>query len=255
MDLPIVGLVTWSHVALIAQLAVLEGLLSFDNALALAALVRTRLKNPEDQRKALTWGIWGAYIFRIFIVFVGVWLMSFEWAKAIAGLYLVWLAASELFFKNHEEKSENGKSLSPKSMQFSLGNVLKLSPLWSAIVAVELMDIMFSIDSIGVALALSSEKWILIAGAVIGIFMMRLAAQWFVRLMEHFPLLEKTAFVLVGVAGINVLLKLKNLPLGFTSLTIDHPIPEHPFLAIMVSILIISMGYDYCRQKSKKSIE
>ena len=289
MDIPFIGPVTWTHVGLVGQLVVLEGLLSFDNALALAALVRTRLKNPADQRKALTWGIWGAYVFRVVIVFVGVWLMAFEWSKAVAGLYLVWMAVLELFLKKSENSEAENKSEAKNdaylNTSHSAGSFLdkdtlqsgkshenvvviakevslklrkarfgNLSPLWATIVAVELMDIMFSIDSIGVALALSKIKWVLITGAVLGILMMRIAAQMFVRLIEKFPILEKTAFVLVGLAGINVLLKLNNLPLGFAHLTLNKPIPEHLFLGILVGILVGSMFYDFVRQRRRHSL-
>lgn len=239
MDLPFVGTVTWTHVGLITNLVVLEGLLSFDNALALAALVKSRLKNPEDQKRALTWGIWGAYVFRIGIVFVGVWLMQFEWVKAVAGLYLVYLAVSELFFD--KTTVEQDEAAIEARMNKSFLSKFKLSPLWQTIIAVELMDIMFSIDSVGVALAISDLPWVLVTGAVIGILMMRIAAQGFVKLIDRFPILEKTAFVLVGVAGLNVLLKIKDLPLGFTSLTIDRAIPEHPFLGLLMAILIGSL--------------
>ena len=232
VTLPFLGTITLTHVGLILQLVILEGLLSFDNALALAALVRTRLKSPEDQKRALTWGIWGAYVFRIGIVFIGVWLMKYEWVKLLAGVYLVWLAISQLFF-HHKSVEQEVSELAPHWMDF-----MKISPLWKTIIAVELMDIMFSIDSIGVALAISDVKWVLVTGAILGILMMRVAAQMFVGLIEKFPILEKTAFVLVGLAGLNVVLKIKDLPLGFTTLTIDSAIPEHPFMFLLVGILV-----------------
>ena len=109
------------------------------------------------------------------------------------------------------------------------------------ILQVELMDLMFSIDSIAVALALSNVKWVLITGAVLGVLLMRVAAQFFIKLIEKFPILEKTAFVLVGIAGINVLLKIKDLNIGFTYLSIDKPIPENIFLSSIFFVLISSL--------------
>jgi YkoY family integral membrane protein len=235
---------TTKNLLIIAQLVVLEGLLSFDNALALAALVKGRIQDPVLQRRALTYGIWGAYFFRIVVVFIGVWLMKFEWVKAMAGGYLIYICVKELFFKRKEEEPEevSPQSRLPGSAFFRIFRFYgKLSVFWQTIIAVELMDVMFSIDSIGVALALSDVKWILVTGAVLGILMMRLAAKFFIKIMDTFPILEPTAFVLVGLAGLNVILKLKDLPLGFTTLTIDREIPEHPFLALLVSILVGAM--------------
>jgi YkoY family integral membrane protein len=223
---------------LVLQLVILEGLLSFDNALALAALVSRRLSNPEDRKKALTWGIWGAYFFRTIVVFVGVWLMAHEWVKAVAGLYLVQMAVRELFFKKDHFEAE-AKSAGEESKKWFKG--LKISPLWSTIIAVEVMDIMFSIDSIAAALALSDKVWVLLLGAVLGILMMRVAANSFVVLIHKFPILEKTAFVLVLLAGINVCLKIKGMDLGFMTLTIDRPIPEHLFTTLLFGIFLGSL--------------
>jgi YkoY family integral membrane protein len=229
-----------AHVVIIIQLIILEGLLSFDNALALAALVRKKLKDPNQRRRALIWGIWGAYILRIGVIFIGVWLMKYEWVKALAGIYLVYLAIHELFFhkKNTHEFSElDADNNESKTKSLIVGTRVFVM----VILQVELMDLMFSIDSIAVALAISDVKWVLITGAVLGVLLMRIAAQFFIVLIEKFPILEKTAFVLVGIAGLNVLLKLKDLNLGFMYLTIDKPMPEELFLGLMIGILVIAM--------------
>lgn len=209
-----------SNILTIIYLVVIEGLLSFDNALALAALVKKRLSDPEDQKHALRWGILGAYIFRIGVIFAGVWLMSHVWVKLVAGGYLVILAVTELFFANKDGSDLEGFTFKG------------LSPLWSTIVSVEIMDIMFSLDSIGVALAVSNKTWVLIAGAVLGILMMRVAAGVFIKLIERYPILEKTAFVLVGIAGLNVMLKVAH-----------WDIPEAPFFGLLATIFVGSIAY------------
>jgi YkoY family integral membrane protein len=225
----------WHDLAVVLQLVILEGLLSFDNALALAALVEKRLSDPVQRKRALKWGIWGAYAFRTAVIFLGVWLMANPWIRVAAGLYLVWIAIDELFLKK-EHGEQNAPSL---NLWF-----FKLSPFWSVVVSVELMDIMFSIDSIAVALALSQKPWVLILGAVLGILMMRVAAQFFIVLIAKFPILVKTAFVLVGLAGANILLDTKGAVLPFTGgyvINLDLAIPEHPFLILLFSIFAISI--------------
>lgn len=184
----------------ILYLIILEGVLSVDNALALAALVKSRLKDPVEQAKALHYGIVGAYVFRIGVIFIGVWLMSHTWVKWMAALYLIYLGVSELFFKKHMAEDGEGEV---GGLSFRM-----LSPLWSTIVAVELMDIMFSIDSIAVALSVSSKESVLIAGAILGIVAMRYAAKYFITLIDKFPVLEKTAFVLVAMAGVKIVVEL-----------------------------------------------
>lgn len=104
-----------NSILIVLYLVFLEGLLSFDNALALAALVHKRLPNLMDQRHALLWGMWGAYVFRIGMILLGLKVMDFyfecEWfmvkdrhwgrmniypVRLVAALYLIWLAISEL---------------------------------------------------------------------------------------------------------------------------------------------------------------
>lgn len=223
-EVPFLGTILVKHFVIIAYLIILEGLLSFDNALALAALVKGRLKDPKDQQRALTWGIWGAYIFRTLVIFVGTWLMAHWQVKLVAGGYLVYLAISELFFAG--KASEDGEN------EVGWLNFKWMTPLVSTIVAVEIMDVMFSIDSIGVALALTDEKWVLILGAILGIIMMRFAAKGFIKLIDKFPILEKTAFVLVGFAGLNVVLKVGHA-FGY-----DLEIPEGIFTAGLLTIFI-----------------
>lgn len=232
--------ITITHILIILELIILEGLLSFDNALALAALVRKKLKDPIQQRRALVYGIWGAYILRIGIIFVGVWLMKYEWVKAIAGFYLLYLAIHELFLNKTQQSLTEDNNQSASQM-----TSLKVSAktFFIVVAQVELMDLMFSIDSIAVALAISDIKWVLITGAVLGVLFMRIAAGLFIKLIENFPALEKTAFVLVGLAGLNVILKLKDLNLGFMYLTIDKPIPENIFLGLIVSILLFAIVF------------
>lgn len=209
-------------------LVFLEGILSFDNALALAAMVKSRLTDPHDQKRALTYGIWGAYFFRIVVVFCGVWLMQFWQVKVAAGAYLIWLGCTELWPREKHTKGE--KELKVAGW---------LSPLWATVVSVEIMDIMFSIDSIGVALAVSNVKWVLVVGAMLGILMMRIAANLFIGLIERYPILEKTAFFLVLVAGIGVFLKAFHVE-----------IPELPFIATLITILVGSIFWNHFYPRS-----
>lgn len=190
--------ITVSNVLTILYLTLLEGVLSVDNALALAALVRGRLSNESDRKRALRYGIFGAYFFRTLMIFGGVWLMQNEWVKWIAGLYLVFLGTKELFFANSGASKEHGNN---GWFHFSA------HPLIGTIISVELMDIMFSLDSITVALSISKLKWVLISGAVLGILAMRFMAGVFIRLLERFPFLEKLAFLLVLLAGAKIIIE------------------------------------------------
>ncbi len=81
----------------VITLAFLEGILGIDNATVLAIQVR-HLK-PEDTLKALTWGVWGAHLFRFIFLLAAGFILEQKWIMAIGAFYLVNLAAD--FFLNN----------------------------------------------------------------------------------------------------------------------------------------------------------
>lgn len=153
----------------VAVLIVLEGLLSCDNAVVLALIVKDL--PPAAQKKALRYGIVGAYIFRIIALALATVIMRVWWIKTLGGLYLFRLCY--VFFKNRGESHGEPKARPAKRF-------FGLSAFWSTVVSVEMTDIIFSVDSIAAAVAMSSKLWILIAGGLLGILAMRFAAQGFV---------------------------------------------------------------------------
>lgn len=178
----------------VAVLIILEGLLSCDNAVVLALLVKDL--PPKLQGRALRYGILGAYAFRIIALFLAVWIMTVWWIKVLGGVYLCWLAI-EYF---HKHGGGQGKVREVKRL-------LGLGVFWSTVVWVELTDIVFSVDSIAAAVALSKKLWVLILGGCLGILAMRFAAQGFVLLLQRFPRLEGCAFAAVAVIGLKLLLE------------------------------------------------
>lgn len=177
-------------------LIILEGLLSCDNAVVLALLVKDL--PPAQRGKALRYGIIGAYIFRITALCLAVWVITIWWIKVIGGLYLCWLAFDHFRRHGGGEAPE-----APRRVRLIAG----LGAFWSTVVWVELTDIVFSIDSIAAAVALSKHLWVLILGGLLGILAMRFAAQGFVALLERFPRLEHCAFAAVAVIGLKLLLE------------------------------------------------
>ena len=178
----------------VAVLIVLEGLLSCDNAVVLALLVKDL--PPEQRGKALRYGIIGAYVFRILALLLATFIMSQWYLKVAGGAYLLYLAWAH--FRKHDDDQP-----SERAVRQWFG----LSAFWSTVVAVEITDIVFSVDSIAAAVALSDKLWVLILGGLLGILAMRFAAQGFVRLLEVFPRLEAAAFIAVAVIGFKLLLE------------------------------------------------
>lgn len=172
---------------IIGTLVILEGLLSADNALVLAVLVKHL---PEEQRrKALFYGIIGAYLFRVIAIGIGVTLINIGWIKIVGGHYLLWLVLQHFINKRDGEEEIQTKQVG----------------FWSTVLTVELMDIAFSIDSVIAAFGVSNQVWVLFLGGILGILMMRGVAQLFLALIERIPEFETTAFVLIGMIGLRMI--------------------------------------------------
>ncbi len=182
----------------VAVLIVMEGLLSCDNAVVLA--LRVKHLPPEQRGRALRYGIVGAYVFRIIALLLATWIISQWWLKMLGGAYLVWMAAKHLISPTPPETALNASTAPPR--------FLRLSSFWSTVIAVELTDIAFSVDSIAAAVALSSKLWVLIVGGLLGIMAMRFAAQGFLGLLQRFPRLEGAAFAAVGAIGLKLLIEI-----------------------------------------------
>ena len=172
---------------IIGTLVILEGLLSADNALVLAVLVKHL---PEGQRKkALFYGIIGAYLFRVIAIGIGVTLINIGWIKIVGGHYLLWLVLQHFMNKRDGEEEIQTKRVG----------------FWSTVLTVELMDIAFSIDSVIAAFGVSNQVWVLFLGGILGILMMRGVAQLFLALIERIPEFETTAFVLIAMIGLRMI--------------------------------------------------
>ncbi len=170
--------------AIIGSLIVLEGLLSADNALVLAIMVKHLPK--EQQKRALFYGILGAYLFRFIAIGLGTYLITIWWIKAAGALYLLWMAV-QFFLKKNKDEDEQVKEV-PYGF-------------WRTVLAVEIMDIAFSIDSVLAAFGVSDQIWVLYLGGIFGVMMMRGVAQVFLTLIDKYPGLETTAYLMIGIIG------------------------------------------------------
>src|SRR5260221_12254433 len=93
-------------IPVILSLAVINGLLSVDNSLAIAAMA-SRL--PEHQRpRALNWGMAGAYGFRCLCLFFAAVILENDWVKLVGAVYLIYLMCKELTAEEDAEMEAAG---------------------------------------------------------------------------------------------------------------------------------------------------
>ncbi|MFT8321037.1 MAG: TerC family protein [Bacillus sp. (in: firmicutes)] len=192
--------VSWG---LIGTLVILEGLLSADNALVLAVMVKHL--PPEKRKKALFYGLLGAYIFRFIAIGIGVFLIKLWWVKVLGAAYLAYLAI-KYFVDKRKESSPEEHAEEEHAINKS-GLLLRLfGTFWGTVISVELMDIAFSVDSVLAAFGVSNEIWVLLVGGMLGVLMMRGVAGVFLKLIDRIPELESTAYILILIISVKMFL-------------------------------------------------
>ncbi|KAA0966687.1 TerC family protein [Sporosarcina sp. ANT_H38] len=235
-------------------LIVLEGLLAADNAVVMAVMVKHL---PRDQqRKALFYGLLGAFVFRFAALFMITFLVNIWQIQALGAAYLLFISVKHII---DQRKGGDAHPDAKKGKQ---------SGFWMTVVKVELADIAFALDSMlaAVALAVTLPKVgnfdigginggqfiVMLLGGIIGLVIMRFAARHFVVLLQKFPSLETAAFLIVGWVGV----KLAVLALAHPGLAIlDESFPHSTGWQVTFWIVLLGIGlngYLFGVRKSKK---
>ena len=185
---------SWYEIfTLLPILIALELLLSADNAIALASLTKS-LSSSELRSKALNIGITISLIFRIFLIILSNYLLKFIFIRIFAGLYLVYLFISNVFFNLNNDNTQSVEEVSKSNSKF-----LKVVALLS------ITDFAFSIDSITTAVAISDQYILIIFGAVIGVLALRFTSGIFLNLIDNFLRLETAGYIAILIVGIKLL--------------------------------------------------
>jgi YkoY family integral membrane protein len=214
----------------VGLLVLLEGLLSADNALVLAMMI-LGLPRP-DQRKALRYGLGGAFAMRIAATLLAIYLIRIGWVKLAGGVYLMYLACSHFFRSGGTAARRRLRPARPW---------LGLPALWATVVKVELVNLAFSIDSILVAVAMSRKLWVVLAGGLLGIVAIRVVVGQLLAIVRRYPALVDGAFIIIAWVGIKLLLEFLKTE-GIIALEINR------WLSFGLIILIFFISYLYARQ-------
>lgn len=223
-----------ADLATIGMLVLLEGLLSADNALVMSVMV---LGLPaRDRGKALSYGLVGAFALRIVAVVLAVHLIQVLWFKVAGGAYLLYLVYAHFFTRDAGERNAPPKAT----------GALGLSAFWATVVRVELMNLAFSVDSILVAVAMSSKTWVVITGGILGIIAMRLIVGRLLALVEKYPPLVDGAFVIITWVAIKLIVEYAHQVEW-----IHWTIPQE--LSLAVIFVIFSAAYAYARKQGPRT--
>jgi tellurite resistance protein TerC len=217
----------------IISLIIIEGLLSVDNILAIATLAA---QLPEKQKKiALRMGLAGAYLFRgVALFFVG-FIMANMWIKFLGAFYLIHLMAEH--FSNYAATHDDDPETNPT----------KARAFWPTVFAIQLMDLSLSVDNVVTAVAMSPDIRVVVLGVCLGLLALWLFASISLRLVEKYPILQHTAFLLIGYVGMILLVEM-TAEYGFH--TKLHITPGQKFIGIAI-IMGLSIWYSRSAAMSK----
>lgn len=211
---------------IIISLIIIEGLLSVDNMLAIAALAN---QLPENQKKtALRLGLAGAYVFRIAALFFAGFIMDNEWVKWLGAFYLIHLMAEH--FRDYSNEHDGNPAT----------KALRVFTFWPTVISIQLMDLSLSVDNVVAAVAMSPDIRIVCLGVLLGLVTLWMFASVSLRLVEKFPILEHTAFLLIGYVGWILLTEMSVETFFHTHL---HISAFQKFIGIAV-IMSLSILYD-----------
>lgn len=249
MDMALILEYGWVLLVLIG----LEGILAADNALVIAIMVKHL---PEKERKkALFYGLAGAFVFRFGSLFIISFLVDVWQVQALGAAYLLFISLNHIVKKYIFRKGQHKET----------GNEKQGPGLWLTVLKVELADLAFAVDAILAAVAFAvtlpetplppvggldgGQFGVILAGGLIGIVIMRFAASFFVGLLQRKPGLETAAFLIVGWVGIKLTVytlshpELGLLPYGFPKSTAW----KATFWTVL--LLIAVLGWIFSKEK------
>jgi YkoY family integral membrane protein len=222
-----------SDLVTILLLVLLEGLLSADNAMVLAVLV---LGLPKaHQKQALRYGILGAFVFRGLATLLAIYLIALAWVKVLGAAYLLFLVYRHFFTGETAE----GRRTPPKAKPW-----MGISAFWVTVGKVEMTDIVFAIDSILVAVAMSPKIWVVLTGGVLGIITMRMVIGRLLALIERYPALVDGAFVIIGWVGFKLLIEFLH-----AENIVGFEIPK--WLSLGLIVVIFAAAFYYARKQEQ----
>ena len=226
----------------------IEYSLSVDNVFIFALIFSYFAVPPQWQHKVLFWGILGALVMRVIMIFAGVALISrFGWLLYIFGAFLIFTGLKMIFKKDEEVHPEQNpivrwfRRLVPVStghhedkLVVRVDGRLMATPLMVVLVCVEVTDVIFAVDSIPAIFAVTLDPFIIYTSNVFAI--MGLRSLYFVLggMMGMFHYLK------LGLGGVLSFIGVKML-LGHTAWKIDTLVALGVVAAILAASIVASL--------------
>ncbi len=208
--------------------------LSIDNIFVIAVIFSTFKIPPKYQHRVLFWGILGAMVFRALMIFFGIVLINrFSWMIYVFGLFLLYTAYKMLtsggshFNPRESFVFRQIRKIIPLTQQMDgqhffiqLKHIRAATPLFVALVVIEVTDILFAMDSIPAILSITSDPFLVFASNILAILGLRSMYFFLSNMLDRFVFLEYSLIAILSFVGLKMLLShhidiSQGLSLGF----------------------------------------
>jgi tellurite resistance protein TerC len=195
--------------------------LSVDNIFVIA-IIFSSFKIPQKfQHRVLFWGILGAIFFRGILIFLGVALVNrFSWINYVFGAFLIFTALKMFFTKEEDDFNPHdskiykligkivpiSKEINGQRFFVKENKINYATPLFIALIVIEVMDVIFALDSVPAILAITSDPFLVFSSNIFAILGLRSMYFFLANMLEKFSYLEYSLIAILLFVGIKMLL-------------------------------------------------
>jgi tellurite resistance protein TerC len=194
--------------------------LSIDNVFVIAVIFNSFSIPAKYQHRVLFWGILGAIVFRALMILFGVALINkFDWIIYVFGVFLLYTAYKIATSADTEFDPKTSKlykwirKIFPVTQQIEGENffirrmgVRAATPLFIALIIIELTDILFALDSIPAILAITADPFIVFSSNILAILGLRSMYFLISRMLKKFRFINYSLVAILSFVGIKMLI-------------------------------------------------
>lgn len=258
---------------------VVEKSLAMDNIFVIALIFSFFAVPAKYQHRVLFWGIIGALLMRGIMIFLGAELiMNYQWILIIFGAFLILTALKMAILKGNDDVSQNvvvrmcrkffrvtdfydgqrfftkrtqrptysigadGKETMDPPPAGSLSATWAITPLFLALIMVEITDLVFAVDSIPAIFAITPDPFIVFTSNIFAILGLRALYFCLAALIQKFRFLKPALIAILAFVGVKLLLLSVPPYLDVIGLTKSDPIKISTTISLLVVVCTLALA-------------
>ncbi|HKP04738.1 MAG TPA: TerC family protein [Chthoniobacterales bacterium] len=220
---------------------IIEYSLSVDNIFVFVLIFSYFRVPPQSQHRVLVWGILGALVMRGVMIWLGVTLVErFHFVLYIFGAFLVLTGVRMLFDRDAKLDFEKNffmrlcRKMLPITPQFHgnhftarIDGRLMFTPLLLVLILVDVMDLVFAVDSIPAVFAITTDQFIVYTSNICAILGLRSLYFLLARMIDRFIYLKTGLALILGFVG--------------TKMILAHRLPIPNWISLIIIVLILAL--------------